>query len=183
MTYFAGRALPVVLIGFLVYLLIFNRSILSKVWLPTVAAIAIAVAAAAPMFVEISRTPGAEKRTEVVGGPLIAAQHGNFKPAIDTMLGTLGMFTFAGDPESLYNVSDRPVFDWITGVFFYLGVLLCLVRLKRVESGFTLAWLFVGLAPAFVSLPAASFSHTIAAQPVVYIIAAFGVVESRQVEK
>ena len=177
MTYFAGRAVPVVLIGFLAYLLIFNRSILRKAWPLTMAAIVIAVALAAPMFIQIANTPGAEKRTEVVGGPLIAAQHGNLKPAIDTTFDTLGMFTFAGDPESLYNVSGRPVFDWLTGIFFYVGVLLCLVRLKRVESGFALTWLLVGIAPAFVSLPAASFSHTLAAQPVIYMIAAYGVVE------
>jgi len=129
------------------------------------------------MFIEIARTPGAEKRTEVVGGPLIELRNGNVKPAIETTLGTLGMFTFAGDPESLYNVSGRPVFDWITGIFFYIGVIFCLVRLKRVESGFALTWLLIGIAPAFVSLPAASFSHTLAAQPVVYLLAAYGVIE------
>ena len=103
---------------------------------------------------------------------------------MDTTLGTLGMFTFAGDPEWLYNVEHRPVFDWITGLFFYLGVIICLVRLKRMESGFALVWLIVGIAPAFVSIPAASFSHTIAALPVVYMLAAVGVVEiSGQVAK
>jgi hypothetical protein len=93
-------------------------------------------------------------------------------------LGTLGMFTFAGDPEWLYNVEHRPVFDWITGLFFYLGVIVCLVRLKRMESGFALVWLIVGIAPAFVSIPAASVSHTITALPVVYVLAAVGVVET-----
>nr|MBP7689142.1 hypothetical protein [Thermoflexales bacterium] len=115
-------------------------------------------------------------RTEVVGGPLIELRKGNVQPAIDTTLGTLGMFTFAGDPESLYNVPNRPVFDWITGAFFYLGVIICLIRLKRTESGLALAWLVIGIAPAFVSIPAASFSHTIAALPVVYVVAAVGIV-------
>ena len=176
MTYFAGRAVPIILAGFLGYLLIFQRSMLKRVWWRYATAIAIGVLIAAPMFVEIANTPGAEKRTEVVGGPQIELRKGNLQPAIETTLGTLGMFTFAGDPESLYNVPNRPVFDWITGVFFYLGVLVCLVRLKRVESGFALAWLVIGIAPAFVSVPAASFSHTIAALPVVYIVAAIGVV-------
>jgi hypothetical protein len=176
MTYFAGRAVPIVLIGFLAYLLIFHRSILKRVWRRYVLAGFIAVAIAAPMFVEIARTPGAEQRTAVVGGPLIELRRGNLQPALETTLGTLGLFTFAGDPESLYNVPGRPVFDWITGAFFYLGVLVCLARLKRVESGFALAWLLIGLAPAFVSVPAASFSHTLAALPVVYIVAAYGVV-------
>jgi hypothetical protein len=177
MTYFAGRAVPIILIGFLVYLLLFNRSILKRVWLPFAAAIAIGTAIALPMFIQISQTPGGEKRTEVVGGPLIELTKGNLQPAIDTTLGTLGMFTFSGDPESLYNVSGRPVFDWITGPFFYLGVLLSLIRLKRVENGFALAWLLIGIAPAFVSLPAGSFSHTLAAQPIVFVLTAYGAVE------
>jgi 4-amino-4-deoxy-L-arabinose transferase-like glycosyltransferase len=178
MTYFAGRAVPIILIGFLIYLLLFNRSILRRVWLPIGAAIAIGGLIALPMFIQIAQTPGSEKRTEVVGGPLIELSKGNLKPAIETTLGTLGMFTFAGDPESLYNVSGRPVFDWITGIFFYLGVLLSLMRLKRVENGFALAWLVIGLAPAFVSLPAGSFSHTIAALPVVFVFIGVGVCEA-----
>ncbi len=176
MTYFAGRAVPLILIGFLIYLLILNRAVLRQVWWQYLLAIGIGLLVALPMFIEIARTPGAETRTEVVGGPLIELRKGNVKPAIDTTLGTLGMFTFAGDPEWLYNVEKRPVFDWLTGLFFYIGVLLCFVRFKRVESGFALAWLIVGIAPAFVSIPAASFSHTIAALPVVYMLAAVGVV-------
>ncbi len=178
MTYFAGRALPLILAGFLAYLLVFHRAALRRVWLHYVAAIVLAVVIAAPMFVEIARTPGAEKRTEVVGGPFIAALRGDLRPALETTPGTLGMFTFAGDPESLYNVPGRPVFDWLTGLCFYLGVLLCLVWIKHMGSGFALVWLLVGIAPAFVSVPAASFSHTIAAQPVVYMLAAYGAVEA-----
>jgi hypothetical protein len=104
MTYFAGRAVPLILIGFLLYLLIFNRAVLRRVWWHYLLAIGLAVFIALPMFIEIASTPGAEKRTEVVGGPLIELRQGNVKPALDTTLGTLGMFTFAGDPEWLYNV-------------------------------------------------------------------------------
>ncbi len=176
MTYFAGRAVPLILIGFLVYLAIFNRGALRRLWWRYLLAIGIAALIALPMFIEIAQTPGSERRTEVVGGPLIELRKGNVQPAIETTIGTLGMFTFAGDPEWLYNVEHRPVFDWITGLCFYLGVIICLIRLKRVEAGFALAWLIVGIAPAFVSIPAASFSHTIAALPVVYMLAALGVV-------
>ncbi len=77
MTYFAGRALPIVLVGFLVYLLLFQRSIFKRVWWRYLLAIGIAALIALPMFIEISRTPGAEKRTEVVGGPLIELRKGN----------------------------------------------------------------------------------------------------------
>ncbi len=178
MTYFAGRAVPIILIGFLVYLALFNRSVLRRIWWRYLLAIGIAALIALPMFVEIANTPGSEKRTEVVGGPLLELRQGKLQPAINTTLGTLGMFTFAGDPESLYNVPGRPVFDWITGLFFYLGIVVCLIRLRRIESGFALVWLSVGIAPAFVSIPAASFSHTIAALPIVYMLAAVGVIEA-----
>ena len=178
LTYFAGRAVPLILLGFLLYLLIFNRAVLRRTWWHYLLAIGIAALIALPMFIEIARTPGSEKRTEVVGGPLIELRRGNLQPAGETTLGTLGMFTFAGDPEWLYNVEHRPVFDWITGLFFYFGALVCLIRLKRVESGFALTWLLVGIAPAFVSVPAASFSHTMAALPVVYMLTAFGVIET-----
>ncbi len=175
MTYFAGRAVPVILVGFSIYLAIFQRPIFKRVWWRYLLALGMAVLIALPMFIEIARTPGGEKRTEVVGGPLIELRRGNVQPAVETTLSTLGMFTFVGDPESLYNVPGRPVFDWTTGVFFYLGVLVCLIRFKRVESGFALVWLVVGIAPAFVSIPAASYSHTIAVLPVVYMMAAVGV--------
>ncbi|HJW83151.1 MAG TPA: glycosyltransferase family 39 protein, partial [Anaerolineae bacterium] len=57
MTYFAGRALPLILIGFLAYLLAFNRKLLRRVWLGLIGAIAIGALIAVPMFVEIARTP------------------------------------------------------------------------------------------------------------------------------
>ena len=77
MTYFAGRAVPLILIGFLIYLLVFKRSILRQVWWRYLLAIGIAALIALPMFVEIANTPGGEKRTEVVGGPLIELRNGN----------------------------------------------------------------------------------------------------------
>jgi hypothetical protein len=173
MTYFAGRAIPLILIGFLVYLAIFNRVALWQAWWRYLLAIGIAVLIASPMFIEIAHTPGGEKRTEVVGGPLIELRKGNVQPAIETTIGTLGMFTFAGDPEWLYNVEHRPVFDWITGLFFYFGVIVCLIRLKRIESGFALTWLIVGTAPAFVSIRR-RVSVTRSRLPVVYMLAALG---------
>ena len=61
MTYFAGRAVPLILAGFLGYLLIFHRSILKRVWWHYAAAIALRALLAAPMFVEIANTPGAAR--------------------------------------------------------------------------------------------------------------------------
>ena len=80
----------------------------------------------------------------MTGAPLRALFNGDPLPVIQTTLGTLGMFTFAGDPEWLYNLSGLPVFDWITGVLFYLGLVICLLRLRDARYGFVLVWLIVG---------------------------------------
>src|SRR5258706_12856686 len=64
------------------------------------------------------------------------------------------------------------VFEPLGGVLFAAGLLLTLWRWRRPAYAFLLLWLVVGLAPAFVSTPAASLGHTITAQPAVYLFPA-----------
>ncbi len=178
MTYFAGRVVPVVVVVFAAYLALLHRGAFRQAWLGILAVLAIGLALAAPMFVEINRLlPEGEQRLSVVGPQLDELRTGNLRPAIETTIGTLGMFTFRGDPEALYNVEGRPVFDWLTGAFFYAGLAIALWRWKRVEYGFALIALGLGIAPALISNPPGSFSHTIAAMPFVYMLAGLGVVE------
>jgi hypothetical protein len=128
------------------------------------------------MFLAIAQLPGGEDRLQVVGAPLAQLLEGEPRLAVETTIATLGMFTFSGDPEWLYNLSGRPVFDWLTGGMFYIGVASALWRWRDTAYGFSLIWLLGGLAPAFASLPAASFGHSIVAQPVVFMLAAVGAV-------
>jgi len=172
-TYFAGRVVPLIAIAFALYLLLFHRPVFKTSWKGWLSAGALAALLFAPLGTFLANRP-IETRLEVVGKPLLELQQGNFTPMLETTLGTLGMFTFRGDPEWLYNLADRPVFDWLTGAFFYLGVALALWRWKRAEYGLLLIWLIGGLAPAFASLPAASFGHTIAALPAVYLLMGIG---------
>jgi hypothetical protein len=57
-----------------------------------------------------------------------------------------------------------------------MGVGICLWKWRDERYAFLLIWLIVGIAPAFVSVPAASLSHTITALPVTYMIAALTVI-------
>jgi hypothetical protein len=82
------------------------------------------------------------------------------------------MFSLNGDPEWLYNISGRPVFDPVTAIPFYGGVILALARWRRPEYGFILLWLAIGIAPAMPSWPPGSLGHTIAAQPVAFLFPA-----------
>lgn len=172
-TYFAGRIAPLILAGFALYLLALHRSTFRAIWLQWLFAAALAVLLFAPLGLYLAQRP-LETRLAVVGKPLIELSQGNPMPALETAVGTLGMFTFRGDPEWLYNLSGRPLFDWLTGAFFYLGILVAARRCKRPEYGLLLLWLAIGILPAMVSLPPASFGHTIAAMPAVYLLLAVG---------
>ena len=169
--YYAAWVMPVLTLVFGLYLFVFDRPRFKRAWLGLLIALVVAGAIFFPLGWDLAHGPRVT-RIEVTGAPFRALLEGNPRPAIETTLGTLGMFTFAGDPEWLYNFSGLPVFDWITGIAFYLGLLICLVRLRETRYGFVLAWLVVGLSPAFISVPPASYSHTIAAQGAVYLLPA-----------
>jgi hypothetical protein len=82
------------------------------------------------------------------------------------------MFHATGDPEWLYNIAGRPLFNLPGALLFALGVGIALWRWRQPRAALLFLWLALGLAPACVSIPAASLSHTIAAQPAVYLLVA-----------
>jgi hypothetical protein len=174
LTYFAARVIPAIIAGWAIYLWLVGRQ--KRGAAAALGSIIVGGLAALPMFLAIARLPGGEDRLQVVGAPLADLVAGRPQLAIEATLGTLGMFTFSGDPEWLYNLSGLPVFDWATGLLFYAGVVRALWRWRRPQEAFAILWLLGGLAPAFVSLPAASFGHTIVAQPIVYLLAAAGTI-------
>jgi len=171
-TYFAARAVPVILAAFALYLFLAHRPLFSARWRALALTAAVATVLALPLALAIASSPGGEARLAVVGQPLVALLHGDAGPALQTAAGTLGMFAFTGDPEFLYNIPGRAVFGWGGALLFAAGMVYCLLHWREPRYAFCLLWLGGGLAPAFVSVPAASLGHTIAAQPVVYIFPA-----------
>ena len=174
--YYAAWVMPVFVAALGVYLFLFHRERLRAVWPSLLLAFVVAGTIFAPLGLDLARGPQVT-RIQVTGAPLRALLEGDPLPVVQTTLGTLGMFTFAGDPEWLYNFSGLPLFDWIAGAMFYLGLLICLIRLRDARYGFVLAWLIVGIAPAFISVPPGSYSHTIAAQGAVYLMPALALTE------
>jgi len=109
-----------------------------------------------------------------VEGPLDALTRGDVQPLIHSTLVTAGMFIATGDPEWLYNIPNRPVFDLLTGVIFFIAVILSLRRLRQPAYAFVLIWLLAGLLPAVLTWPAASNSHSYLAQTPAFLLAAIG---------
>ncbi len=172
--YTPGRVMVLLPIGLVVYLLAFDRSTLRRHWRGVLLLCLVTLAVVLPLALFLRAHPEAEERLGHLSGPLDALRQGDPRPVLEIAAGTLSMFTLRGDPQWLYNIAGRPIFDPLTSLFFYGGLVLCAARLRRWRCGVLLLWLVAGLGPAFVSPPPGSFTHTLSTQPAVYMVLAIG---------
>ncbi|MCX7683490.1 MAG: glycosyltransferase family 39 protein, partial [Anaerolineae bacterium] len=179
-TYTAARLLPVLIILFGLYLVLFHRERSGSFWRRALIALVLAGVLTLPMAIAIAqgrseaaiRGIGADARLDELALPIHELRKGNPRPLLEYTLTTLGMFHATGDPEWLYNISNRPVFHPLSAALFWAGVAVSLYRWRQSRYFFALLWLGLGLLPAFLSIPAASLGHTIVAMPVVYMLVA-----------
>lgn len=154
---------------------------------PLLAAIALAAGLAAPLAVYLYQNPDAEQRIGMLSEPISALQNGNAGPLLHNAEAFwLALYTPGqGDTFLAYNIPGQPVYDVVTAGLALLGFVVLLrwwlVLGRRpgagamgVVSTLLLAWLVIGLAPAFVTGPEALTTRIIGAQPVLYLLPAFG---------
>jgi hypothetical protein len=159
--------------AFALYLIAFHRQMVRGRWLGLVLFFALPVLIVMPMVVYLQQHPELEQRLGQVGAETLEAlKAGNPMPLLTRLGSTLLMFSFQGDPEWLYNISGRPVFDPVTAVAFYGGVFGSLWQWRKPKRAFVLIWLAVGLVPTMLSWPSGSLGHSIAAQPVAMVFPA-----------
>jgi hypothetical protein len=177
-TYQGSRVFPVVLAAWTVYLALFHRNTFVKNWRGIVAFWLVAALVAAPLaYYLLVVNPQAEARLANLSGPLMTLRAGDPSQVLELALATAGMFTVRGDGVWLYNVGGRPVFpEPISGVLFYIGLLIALRRWRRPAYALLLIWLPVSLAPAAVSWPAPNFVRALGALPVTFVLPAVTVV-------
>jgi 4-amino-4-deoxy-L-arabinose transferase-like glycosyltransferase len=173
-TYTAARALPVLIVGCLAYLAIWHRADLRRQAMNWALVILIASLIAAPLVDYLASHPQAEPRVGQVSGPLDALRQGNVAPLLNYTLAAIGMFAVRGGTEWLYNLPGRPIFDPLTALVFFVGIIAALRKWRKARTAFALIWLGAGLAPILLSWPPASESHAILAQPAVYLVAGLG---------
>jgi 4-amino-4-deoxy-L-arabinose transferase-like glycosyltransferase len=172
-TYFASRVVPVLFAAFTIYLALLHRHLLRGRWLGLGAFFVLPLLMVIPMAAYLHQHPELEQRLGQVGAQLLASlRAADLRPLLSTVLNTLKMFSVQGDPEWLYNISGRPVFEPLTAALFYAGTLISLWRWRDPRYAFVLLWLAVGLTPTMLSWPAGSLGHSIAAQPVTFVFPA-----------
>ncbi|MBN1935508.1 MAG: glycosyltransferase family 39 protein [Anaerolineae bacterium] len=176
-TYFAGWV-AVGLIGvFGIYLALFHRPLLKDRWWGWLLSLLVPLLMFAPLALYLKQHPELGQRVGQVGSDLSTAiQKGEFGLLLNNAWRTLGMFSVEGDQEWLNNLSRRPVFDPLTALLFYGGLLLALWRWKRPQYALALLWLAAGIAPALFTWPAGGHLHTTAANPVTFVFPALAIV-------
>jgi 4-amino-4-deoxy-L-arabinose transferase-like glycosyltransferase len=175
-TYQPGRVVPLIYLVFVIYLALFNRIPITSNLKSWTAFFGVALIMALPLIGFLAAHPNAETGRAFQTEPIRALMSGDPRQVIDTAAATLKMFTFdgGGDPQILYNVTGRPIFIGLGSVLFCLGLLVCLVRVKRPAYAFMLIWLIVTLLPNMVTAPAPFFYRAIAAQTAVMVMPAIG---------
>jgi hypothetical protein len=123
-----------------------------------------------PLLLTLRADPTLLERGDQLSGPVTALVGGDWRPLWQTATATLGVFSFTGDPRWTYSLPGRSLFDPLTSLLFYGGLLVAIVRFGRYRYAFVLAWLLCGLLPSMVTPDAPSTIRMIAALPVVYLL-------------
>lgn len=134
----------------------------------------VSLVVAVPLFFTLWADPTLQQRVEQLAEPLEELEKGNLQPILQSTAATLGVFSFTGDPRWTYSLPGRPLFDWGTAVFFYLGLLFSLWRWQRPRFAFLLIWLGVALIPSAITPQSPSTVRLVGALPVVYVLLGVG---------
>jgi 4-amino-4-deoxy-L-arabinose transferase-like glycosyltransferase len=176
--YPSARMGPVFVVAFAFYLLVWQRGRFREVWPRLLFILLLGGLVAAPLLNYLYQNPSQEQRGEQLAAPVITLlEEGNPRPLLEQVVRAAGMFVWQGEEDWLYNVAGRPIFEPVSALFFLAGVLLAGRRWRQPAYAFVLLWLLVGMMPTVATLPAASITHSIAAQPAAHILLALWLVE------
>jgi 4-amino-4-deoxy-L-arabinose transferase-like glycosyltransferase len=178
-TYMAGRAVPIFYLAFTLYLFLGHRAALRARGWAVLLFFLIYTLVAAPLVYYLLTLPGAEARISEVDAPLQALRQGDWRPVLANSVKIIGMFIGPGDPLWRQNVAGVPVFDPVTAVLFYIGILICLWHWSQERYLFLILWLFTGFIPSIVTIDAPSSIRISNILPVLPIFPALLIHSSR----
>jgi 4-amino-4-deoxy-L-arabinose transferase-like glycosyltransferase len=176
-TYQSGILVPVTAFIFVLYLLVVDKERVRKHFKGLVLLFAIALVVFAPLgHYVLTRSQVAMARVGQLSHHLTLLFSGDPRPVLEDALKVAGMFSWQGDPEWRYNVAGRPVFDWVTAMAFYAGLLICVLRIKKPQYGLLLLWLPVNLLASAVTPPSPSSLRALGAIVPTYVMPALAIV-------
>ncbi|HOU14945.1 MAG TPA: hypothetical protein PKZ84_17695 [Anaerolineae bacterium] len=173
-TYMASRGMPLLYLGFLVALALFDRRALRRSWRGTLAVVILAGLISFPLFYYLRIHPELEQRIAQLGGALTALKSGEWRPLWKNITDSLPMLFWKADPHWLYNIAGRAALEPLLSALFVVGALRAVSRLRDRSSLFVLLWLAGGLATAFLTAVDYNTLHAIAALPAVFLLVGLG---------
>ncbi len=181
-TYLSSRFLPFIPLLFLGYWLL-RGQVRREHWLGMGLFFAAWALVFAPLGLYYLNHPDVFGRRagQVLNLPLALA--GDPRPLITDTLRTLGMFSVVGADTSRYGLAGRPLFDPLGAIFFHVGLIVSLARLRRpprqaAPYAFLLIWWLVMLIPDFITGESPHFLRTIGALPPTYIFWTLGILST-----
>ncbi len=183
-TYIPSRTMPIVILVWFGWLFWAQRAGAILQWRNMLLSLFVGLLLFLPFGVYITQFP--EKVNQRVGGLNVAldaaTERGDFAPLGESLLGVARMFSFNGDVEWRYHVSGDPVFDPLTSLFFYVGLVVCVwLAFSRKWSGtkrpfyaLLLLWMGAMLTPNAILEANSSFLRAAGAIVPIYLMTAIG---------
>lgn len=192
-SYLSFRLAPVVLVAWMVWLVARGELSLRREWRQVLLLWASAAVAFLPLGIDYVRHPAHfTLRTEEVSmftrevqvrgadgvshAQVVRLKAGEAAAAIaENAWGVAKVWTVRGDYVGRHGIPYRPVFDWLSGGIFIIGIGWCLRRSLRDQFAFvTLVWIFVFSMASVFSFGAPNLLRMQGAVPAVALAYVFG---------
>jgi hypothetical protein len=174
-TYLAARAVPILLLGFAVYLALFARKHMQGRWRDYAAMLALAIVIAAPLIIYLLLHPEIQFRVSEVSAPLTKLAQGDPSEILTGIRKTALMFSVQGDQTIYYNLPGRPVLvEPLSAILFYIGVAVAVWRWRKPVYAFVLIGSVVLLSPAMVTAEPPAFVRALGALPALFAFPGIG---------
>ncbi|MBN1937225.1 MAG: glycosyltransferase family 39 protein [Anaerolineae bacterium] len=174
-TYLPARVTWAVFPVFAIYMLFLKkqRALLKKTWWGFVVMLVVAALIALPIGLYLAQNPGDQVRFDGMMGPIREFFQGKPDRLLRHLWNGVRVFSWVGDTFWVYNIPERPIFDWAGSIVFYAGLLIAIWRWKDARYAFLLLWFPAGMFSGLVTTNEGIFWRTLQDQPVVYIFLAF----------
>jgi 4-amino-4-deoxy-L-arabinose transferase-like glycosyltransferase len=178
-TYISFRLVPLVMVVFLLYEVVSQRSFIANHWSGVLLLFLTAAVIVSPLAVFALQNP--ERFTSRLREVSLFAEmqrEKSYQPLIRSVVGYLLMFNYQGDRNPVLNLSGEPALSFVPAMFFVLGLGWAVFRIRKERYLFLLLWFVVSLLPGVLthSIEAPHGTRVIGAAPVVCLLAALAAV-------
>jgi len=182
-TYTSARIVPLLVLLFIGYLLLWHRQLLLRCWRGLAGMLLLATLLATPLLLHFFHHPEDwSERLEQIGACPALSSTQCVAQVASHAWATLAMVGVRGDPLGFFNLPYAPALPLVAGWLFYIGLGLAVWRSREPAMALLLLWWLVLVVPGILSRDSPHFLRTIGAAPPTMLLWAlpFGKGEGRR---